>query len=528
MQGRKVGRNPQMLPRRAAPLPLHQPILQVPSYLRYSASRLSSYAAVLLLCILLFTVASRRVWAAPQPPQGSPLLTPAPLQSIPLKWHQQSHGTPPTAPLTSSSSLRLHGDSLYIEVVNSALATEPPPPPAPQLPRVLILTPVKDSMRHLDRYFSLLRNLTYPPHLLSLGVMDSDSRDTAPPSLSQSLYSAASLAALGVSAEALQAAQPSGTLARQLVEAPLLVQAGWRRVAVARHDFGYSLARASRHGLSEQQRRREVLAKSRNHLLSLALRDEDWVLWLDSDLRSYPRNLLERLIAAAMGGPAAALEGQPLSGDQDELGEQLPADVGGQDPQQQQQQQQQGAPQQRAPPPLPPPRQILVPNCVLQLGGGRSYDLNSWRGGAPLSPGNNASASAVRAYHKKHSAMQAAAGAGGGSSALAIEGYGSTGARYLHHFKLRSESGVAGGGGAAPRAGTVWIEEEEAEGEDTVVRLDAVGGAALLVHAELHRQGLVFPSFPFHRRIETEGLSMMALDMGVLSWGMPFLEVLHN
>ena len=498
-----------MLPRRAAPLPLHQPILQVPSYLRYSASRLSSYAAVLLLSILLFTVASRRVLSAPQPPQGSPLL-------LPLTPRQQSHGTPAAALLTGSS-LRLHGDSLYIEVVNSALASEPPPPTAPQLPRVLILTPVKDSLRHLDRYFLLLRNLTYPPHLLSLGVMDSDSRDAAPPSLSQSLYSAASLAALGVGAEALQAAQPSGTLTRQLVEAPLLVQAGWRRVAVARHDFGYSLSRASRHGLSEQQRRREVLAKSRNHLLSLALRDEDWVLWLDSDLRSYPRNLLERLVAAAMGGPAAALEGEPLSGEQDELGEQLPADPGGQDLQQQQQQ---GAPQRRAPPP-PPPRQILVPNCVLQLGGGRSYDLNSWRGGAPLSPGNNASARAVRAYHQKHSAMQGAGA--GGSSALAIEGYGSTGARYLHHFKLKSERG-----GAAPRAGTVWIEEGEEEGEDTVVRLDAVGGAALLVHAELHRQGLVFPSFPFHKRIETEGLSMMALDMGVLSWGMPFLEVLHN
>jgi hypothetical protein len=58
----------------------------------------------------------------------------------------------------------------------------------------------------------------------------------------------------------------------------------------------------------------------------------------------------------------------------------------------------------------------------------------------------------------------------------------------------------------------------------SVVRLSA----ALLVHAELHRHGLVFPSFPYRRRIETEGLSMMAMDMGVLSWGMPFLEVLHN
>ena len=55
-----------------------------------------------------------------------------------------------------------------------------------------------------------------------------------------------------------------------------------------------------------------------------------------------------------------------------------------------------------------------------------------------------------------------------------------------------------------------------------------MGGAALLVDAELHRHGLVFPPFPYRRRIETEGLSMMALDMGALSWGMPFLEVLHN
>ena len=46
--------------------------------------------------------------------------------------------------------------------------------------------------------------------------------------------------------------------------------------------------------------------------------------------------------------------------------------------------------------------------------------------------------------------------------------------------------------------------------------------------AELHRHGLVFPPFPYRGRIETEGLAMMAMDMGALSWGLPFLEVLHN
>ena len=70
-------------------------------------------------------------------------------------------------------------------------------------------------------------------------------------------------------------------------------------------------------------------------------------------------------------------------------------------------------------------------------------------------------------------------------------------------------------------------DREAAAGDAAVARLDAVGGAMLLVHAELHRHGLVFPPYPHRHRIETEGLSMMALDMGVLSWGLPFLEILH-
>ena len=74
------------------------------------------------------------------------------------------------------------------------------------------------------------------------------------------------------------------------------------------------------------------------------------------------------------------------------------------------------------------------------------------------------------------------------------------------------------------------------------VRLDAVGGTMLLVRADLHRDGLVFPPFPYGVRsgrirdrtvwgageIETEGLGIMAADMGVQCWGLPDLEVLHR
>lgn len=74
------------------------------------------------------------------------------------------------------------------------------------------------------------------------------------------------------------------------------------------------------------------------------------------------------------------------------------------------------------------------------------------------------------------------------------------------------------------------------------MRLDAVGGTMLLVRADLHRDGLVFPPYPYgvesaHVRprhpvwgkgeIETEGLGVMAADMGIQCWGLPDLEIIH-
>jgi hypothetical protein len=78
-----------------------------------------------------------------------------------------------------------------------------------------------------------------------------------------------------------------------------------------------------------------------------------------------------------------------------------------------------------------------------------------------------------------------------------------------------------------------------------LVRLDAVGGSMLLVRADVHRDGLVFPPFLYGRpspavrrpnpwspatvgELETEGLGIMARDMGHQCWGMPNLEILHR
>lgn len=78
------------------------------------------------------------------------------------------------------------------------------------------------------------------------------------------------------------------------------------------------------------------------------------------------------------------------------------------------------------------------------------------------------------------------------------------------------------------------------------VDLHAVGGTVLLVRADRHRDGLVWPAFlygndnPRKRRdpealgraeigeIETEGLAMMAFDMGIACIGVPGIQVVHE
>ncbi|MFO1067886.1 MAG: hypothetical protein U1E14_05100 [Geminicoccaceae bacterium] len=131
--------------------------------------------------------------------------------------------------------------------------------------RVLVLTPVKDASRFLDGYFALLASLDHPPELLSLGMLESDSRD--------------------------------GTFAA--VEAGVAALAGrWRRARCWKRDFGYLIPPGvARHEGSIQYLRRSVLARSRNHLLFRALDDEDWVLWIDVDVVEYPSDIIGRLLA---------------------------------------------------------------------------------------------------------------------------------------------------------------------------------------------------------------------------------------
>ncbi|KAA0579339.1 glycosyltransferase [Azospirillum sp. Sh1] len=246
--------------------------------------------------------------------------------------------------------------------------------------KVLVLTPVKDAVAHLPRYLELLGRLDHDPSRLSLGFLEGDSGDGT-----------------------------HGWLADRLPE----LRQRYRRVALLRHDYGFR-PEGPRWAPDVQRRRRELLARSRNRLLSGALGDEDWVLWLDADLVDYPPDLLARLLATG--------------------------------------------------------RDIVVPHCVLP--DGRTFDLNSFRLSGEEDP------------------------------------------RHLADGIFQPPRGV----------GRLYLDAFAGKG---IVPLDGVGGTALLVRADLHREGLCFPPYSHRGYIETEGLAAMAKDMGVASWGLPDLRIVH-
>ncbi|MGW4412733.1 glycosyltransferase [Nonomuraea sp. NPDC004702] len=157
---------------------------------------------------------------------------------------------------TDTDALRAHRARWVI----SELA----PAPTHERPSVLVLTPVKDAAQFLPRHLENIGALDYPHERLSLGLIEGDSQDDT--------------------WDMLQSALPG-------------LQQQYRRVTLVRHHAGVRLP-GQRWEPGVQRQRRSALARVRNHLLSRALTDEEWVLWIDVDVTSYPPDLIQRLLAA--------------------------------------------------------------------------------------------------------------------------------------------------------------------------------------------------------------------------------------
>lgn len=251
------------------------------------------------------------------------------------------------------------------------------------LPKILVLTPMKNTASLIDGYFSNLLKIDFPKRLISLAILEGDSHDDT-----------------------------FALLEKKISE----FSSHFNRLELYKRDYGFIIPDGlPRWTPAFQYTRRIVLAKARNYLLSRALDDEEWVLWLDADIIEYPSDIIQRLLSY------------------DKL--------------------------------------IIQPDCVTS-DGARSFDRNAWA-----------------------------------------------------------------------EKGTIHIDNFR--GLPSPQRLDSVGATMLLVNADLHREGLIFPPFAFGDRheairdvnpclptrrageIESEGLGIMALSMGYQAWAAQDIMIKH-
>lgn len=138
-----------------------------------------------------------------------------------------------------------------------------------QQEHVLILTPLKNAEAYLERYFELIDRLSYPKDLITVAFLVSDTTDQTIPILKQKAE------------EFLNRQDPSQR---------------YHEIAIYEKDFNFQLPEDKRHTFELQPLRRSFMARSRNYLLTAALREyHSWVLWLDVDVVEYPNTILEDL-----------------------------------------------------------------------------------------------------------------------------------------------------------------------------------------------------------------------------------------
>ncbi|TKX24286.1 mannan polymerase II complex ANP1 subunit-like protein 1 [Elsinoe australis] len=138
--------------------------------------------------------------------------------------------------------------------------------------RILLCAPLRDAAPHLPMFFSHLRNLTYPHHLIDLAFLVGDSKDNTLQLLSDLLSD-------------LQTAEDPKN--------------AFGEISVIEKDFGQKVNQdvESRHGFAAQASRRKSMAQARNWLLSAALRPtHSWVYWRDVDVETAPFTILEDLM----------------------------------------------------------------------------------------------------------------------------------------------------------------------------------------------------------------------------------------
>jgi hypothetical protein len=172
------------------------------------------------------------------------------------------------APIEINSSTIQHVNLNEVKSTTQAVLNEE---------RVLILTPLRNAAQHLDKYFELVSQLSYPHKLIDLAFLVGDSDDDTMGILSMEL-------------ERIQSRSDN---------------VPFHSVMIVEKDFKddpdaklVSQNVEDRHGFAAQGPRRRIMGKARNFLLSAALKPEhSWVYWRDVDIQDSPSKIIEDFVA---------------------------------------------------------------------------------------------------------------------------------------------------------------------------------------------------------------------------------------
>lgn len=117
---------------------------------------------------------------------------------------------------------------------------------------VLIGTPVKNSKPYLETYAHQLVRLDYPKEKITIVIIENDSEDKTWEFLNQKI-------------------------------APFLKKFPYRAVHLEKRDLGFHLSHFSRHRKETYIKRQECIDRTRQHIIDKYLKDNNYILWFDSD-----------------------------------------------------------------------------------------------------------------------------------------------------------------------------------------------------------------------------------------------------
>ncbi|CEP24750.1 ANP1 [Cyberlindnera jadinii] len=138
--------------------------------------------------------------------------------------------------------------------------------------RILFCVPLRDASAHLPMFFSHMKNLTYPHHLIDLSFLVSDSSDDTMDSLVKHL--------------------------REIQNSPDK-RLHFGNIEIFEKDFGQAIGQgfSDRHGFEAQGPRRKLMARARNWLWTVSIKPyHSWVYWRDADVETVPPTILEDLM----------------------------------------------------------------------------------------------------------------------------------------------------------------------------------------------------------------------------------------